>query len=95
MTGPATVTEGTTATYVATASFSDGTKRDVTASASWSENSGYATIAAGVLTTTGVTSNQASKVTATYSSGSVSRTGSLSLTIQDVPAVTVTLTRWR
>jgi hypothetical protein len=89
VTGPATVTEGTTASYAATATFSNGSKQNVTASAVWSENSGFASIAGGVLTTTGVPSNQPVTVSASFTSGGVTRSGSLAATIQDVPAVTL------
>jgi len=50
--------ESSTATYAATAAFSDGTTQNVTAGASWSENSDFASIAGGVLTTHAVSSDQ-------------------------------------
>lgn len=86
--GPASLTEGGQASYSATAAFSDGTSQVVTASASWSENSSFATIAAGVLTAGAVAANQPVLVSASYTVNGVTRSGSVSVTIQDVPSVT-------
>ena len=78
--GPASVKENGTATYTATASWSDGSTTPV--SPTWSENSAYASIsAAGVLTTTSVTSNQNVTITATYTSGGVTKSATKSVTI--------------
>ena len=74
--------------YAATASFSDGTTQNVTAAATWSENSSYATIAAGVLTTAAVSSDQTVTISSSYTSGGVTRTATLSVTVQNAPAVT-------
>ena len=83
--GPSSVNEGGTGTYTATATWSDGTTTSVTPS--WSENSTYATISTGgVLTTSAVTSNQAATVTASYTSGGVTRTATRSVTIVNVTA---------
>jgi hypothetical protein len=55
--GTHSVTEGATAGYTATAVFSDGSSQTVTESASWSEDSSYATInSTGILSTSEVTS---------------------------------------
>ncbi len=85
--GPSSVNEGATGTYTATGTWDNGTTAAVTPT--WSENSSYATISAGgVLTASSVTSNQTATVTATYGG----RTGTLSVTIVDVPAVLTAVT---
>jgi len=82
ITGPATVAANSTASYTATASFSNGTTQNVTTGATWSENSTFSTISTGgVLTTTAPTTNQAVSVGASYTSGGVTRTASLPVTI--------------
>ena len=84
--GPASVNEGGTGTYTATATWSDGSTTSVTPT--WSENSSYATISAGgVLTASAVTSNQTVTVTASYTSGGVTRTATRSVSIVDVPGL--------
>ena len=85
--GPSTVPESGTASYTATAGFSDGSVAVVTPSATWAENSGYATIAAGVLTTSAVTANQSLTVSCTYSTGGVTRSATLPVTIQNMPTL--------
>ena len=83
--GPSSVNEGGTGTYTATATWSDGTTTSVTPT--WSENSSYATISTGgVLTASAVTANQTVTVTASYTSGGVTRTASQSVTIVNVAA---------
>ena len=68
ITGAASVNENSTATYTATASWDDGSTSTVTPS--WSVNPpAYASISAGVLTTTEVPSNQTATITASYTSG--------------------------
>ena len=80
--GPSSVNEGGTGTYTATGTWDNGTTAAI--APTWSENSTYATISAGgVLTASAVTANQAVTVTATYGG----RTGTMSVTIVDVPAV--------
>ena len=84
--GPTSVNEGGTGTYTATATWDDGTTTSVTPS--WSENSSYATISTGgVLTASAVTSNQTVTVSASYTSGGVTRTATRTVSIVDVPAV--------
>jgi hypothetical protein len=84
--GPSTVNEGGTATYTATGTWDNGTT--VTITPTWSENSSYATISAGgVLTASPVTSNQSVTVTASYTSGGVTKTATKAVTIVDVPAL--------
>ena len=83
--GPSSVNEGSSGTYTATATWSDNTTSTVTPT--WSENSSYASISAGgVLTASAVTSSQTATVTASYTSGGVTRTATRSVTIVDVPA---------
>ena len=78
--GPSSVNEGGTGTYTATGTWDNGTTAAI--SPTWSENSSYATISTGgVLTAAAVTSNQTVTVTASYGG----RTGTLSVTIVDVP----------
>ena len=80
--GPSSVNEGAAGTYTATGTWDNGTTAAI--SPTWSENSAYATISAGgVLTASAVTSNQPVTVTATFGG----RTGTMSVTIVDVPAV--------
>ena len=85
--GPASGAESSTATYTATAAFSDGSVQVVSQSAAWTEDSAAATIAAGVLTTGAVTANQALTIGASYTSGSVTRTATLAVTIQNMPTL--------
>jgi hypothetical protein len=81
--GPASVNEGGSGTYIATATWSDGSTSAVTPV--WSENSSYATISAGGgLTTTAVTANQTVTVGASYTSGGVTKTAAKSVGIVDV-----------
>jgi len=78
--GPSSVNEGGTGTYTASGTWDNGTTAAI--SPTWSGNSTYATISAGgVLTASAVASNQTVTVTAAYSS----RTGTMSVTIVDVP----------
>jgi len=84
--GPTSVNEGGTGTYTATATWDDGTTTSVTPS--WSENSSYATISTGgVLTASAVTSNQTVTVSASYTSGGVTRTATRTVSIVDVPSL--------
>lgn len=81
--GPVAVPENSTANYTAMATFSNGVVQNVTSSAAWSENSPYATVKGGVLTTAEVAGNQTVTVTASYTSGGVTKTASQVVTIQD------------
>ena len=83
--GPSSVNESSSASYTATATFSNGTTQNVTTGTAWSENSSYSTISsAGVLTTSAVTANQAVTIGASYTSGGVTRTATKSVTIANV-----------
>ena len=83
--GPSSVNESGTATYTATGTWDNGTTAAITPT--WSENSIYASISTGgVLTAATVTANQTVTVSASYTSGGVTRTAApLSVTIVDVP----------
>jgi hypothetical protein len=82
VTGATSVQAGTTAAYTATATFSDGSTRDVTATSTWSVNSSAATISSGgVLTASQVATDQAVTVSAGYTSGGVTQRASTSVTV--------------
>jgi hypothetical protein len=83
--GATSVNEGTTATYTATATWSDNTTSAVTPT--WSVTTTYATIStAGLLTAATVSATQTVTVSASYTSGSVTRTASRSVSIVNVPS---------
>ena len=81
--GPADVNENAQASYQATASFSDGTSRDVTGEAAWSVDGAAAGISGGVLTAYEVSADQSVTVTASWSSGGVSSTATAAVTVHD------------
>jgi len=83
--GAASVNEGATSTYTATATWSDGTTTNVTSLATWSTNQGTISTS-GVLSAPAVTANQTATIGASYTSGGVTRTASVSVTIVNVPA---------
>ncbi|MBU1013125.1 MAG: T9SS type A sorting domain-containing protein [Bacteroidetes bacterium] len=81
--GSTTVNENSSASYTCTANYSDGSTQNVTNSATWTENSSYATInSSGVLITGSVSSDQSCTIIATYSGKSVTH----NITIKDVAA---------
>ncbi|MDA3897685.1 MAG: BACON domain-containing carbohydrate-binding protein, partial [Desulfobacteraceae bacterium] len=87
ITGPASVNENNSATYTATATWSDGST--TTVPPTWSEDSGCSTInSAGILTTSEVTSDQEVTITASYTSGSITKNVTKSITVVEVSAVT-------
>jgi len=89
--GSSSVDESSAAAYTATANWSDGTSSQV--SASWSENSIYASISsAGLLTTSSVTSNQIVTITATYTTRGVTKTATKAVTIMNTSRVLTGLT---
>ena len=80
--GATTVNENSGAQYTCTAYYSDGSSANVSSSASWSENSSYATInSSGYLTTSEVPSDQSCRITATYGGKSDTH----DLTIKNIP----------
>jgi hypothetical protein len=81
--GPSSVDENGTGTYTSTATWDNGSTTSV--APAWSESSSYATISAGgVLTASAVTSSQAVTVTASYTSGGVTKTATKAVNIVDV-----------
>ena len=83
--GPDSVNERGTASYTATATFSEGSSQPATNIANWSEDSSYASISeSGVLTTSAVPSDETVTITATYTFGNVTRTAQKTVTIVDV-----------
>jgi len=82
--GPSSVDENGVATFVATASWSNGSTSLVTPT--WSENSTFATISAsGVLSAAEVTASQSVTVSASYSASGVTKTATKTVTIVDIP----------
>jgi chitodextrinase len=80
--GSAQVNESSGEQYTLTANYSDGSSTNVTSSAIWSENSGYASIGpSGYLTTRSVASDQSCSITATYEGKSDVH----NITIKNVP----------
>ncbi len=83
--GPSSVNEGETGTFTATATWNNGTITSVVPT--WSENSSYASISAGgVLTAQAVLADQAVTVTASFTSGTETRTATQAVTIVDDPS---------
>ncbi len=86
--GPDSVNENSSAQYTCTAHYSNGSSADVSASATWSENSAYAAISSGgVLTTASVSSDQTVTVTAVYADQSADK----SVVIKNVAPVVSSL----
>ncbi len=84
--GNSSVNENSSAGYTATATFSDDTAQTVTGSATWSENSSYASInTSGLLTTSEVSIDRTVTVKASYTDGGVTETANWAVTIVDVP----------
>lgn len=80
--GANSVNENSTSSYAATASYSDGSSKNV--NAAWSANSPYATInTGGVLSAQEVTANQPVTITASYLEGAVTKAATKGLTIVD------------
>ncbi|MEN7973469.1 MAG: hypothetical protein ABFR47_06505, partial [Verrucomicrobiota bacterium] len=80
--GPASMDEKTTAQYVCTASYSDGST--ATAQATWSEDSTDATInSAGALSVGDIDADQVITITASYSG----KTDSFAVSVADIPVV--------
>jgi ELWxxDGT repeat protein len=82
--GPDSINENASATYTATASWSDGTTSTV--SPTWGENSSYATISSsGVLTATAVSGNQTVIVSASYIRNGVTKNNTHTVAIHNFP----------
>ena len=76
------VNENSGTQYTCTAYYSNGNNSNVTGSASWDQNSGYAMISSngGFLTTLSVSSDQSFTITATY----LGKTSTYSVTIKNI-----------
>ncbi|MDY0041946.1 MAG: hypothetical protein RBS57_16660, partial [Desulforhabdus sp.] len=85
--GPISVPENSSATYTATASFSDGSSQQLSSGVTWSESSPFADIAAtGALSTSEVSGDQTGLITAGYTYEGVSKTATHSFTIENAGA---------
>lgn len=90
ITGPDVVKEGTVSSYKAIASDTTGSATEVTTSATWSVNEN-ATISAGNLTAPQVIVQRTARITASYSSGGITKSVSKDVTILDTAPVPVSL----
>ena len=82
--GPESVPEDTTATYTALVTFGDGTTEIVTETASWGEDSSYASIDSnGVLSASQVIGDQAVTIAAFYAHKDMMETAHMEITITD------------
>jgi hypothetical protein len=90
--GDESVDENSSANYTATATFSDGSTQNVTAKINWSEDSPYAGINSGVLTTADVPNDHTVFITAAYSNGRVAKGAIKQVTIADLPPTLRSLT---
>ncbi len=91
--GPSEVEENSTTNYTATARYSDGSTSNVTASAVWSEQSPFATINAGLLSTSSVSSDSSVTLSATYTVSGITKTATKTVLIKNQvipPSITVT-----
>ncbi len=83
--GPLSVDEESSASYIAIASFSDGSMQEVTDMASWSQDSAFGEISpSGVLTTFSVGNDELVTISATYSSEGVEVSDGLDVLILDL-----------
>jgi hypothetical protein len=80
--GPSSVNSGSSASYTATATFSNNTTQNITASATWSVNPAIGTIAAGIYSPGTVTANQNVTLSASYASNGVIRNGTMPVAVQ-------------
>jgi hypothetical protein len=81
--GPLAVPEGGLATYVALATFSDGSKQDVTRVATWKFDSPWATVDGGGLRAQLIGTDEVAKIEASLSLQGVTAVGNLAVTILD------------
>ena len=87
--GPPSMSEYGTATYTATASYDDNTTKTV--APTWSVNLAMALISTGgVLSCSGIDNNQTVTITATYSSGGVTESDTMDVTVTDVATIPFT-----
>ncbi len=84
--GDDSLNENNSASYTATATFSDGSTLIVTDNADWSDDSDYSSInSSGVLTTSEVSSDETVTIQASFTYGEVTETTTKVMTIVDVP----------
>ncbi len=81
--GPGEVDENTETVYTCIAQYNNGSTADVTALTNWSENSVYASIDDGLLSTVDISGNQICTITAEYSENNVTKTKDYSVIIID------------
>ena len=87
--GPSSVSEYGTATYAATATWSDNSTTTVTPT--WSDNSQMASISpSGVLSCQTIDNDQAARITATYSSGGIAETATMDVTLTNIATIPFT-----
>jgi hypothetical protein len=79
--GPSSVNSGSSGSYTATATFSNNTTQNVTASASWSLNPAVGTISSGTYAPGQVTANQNVTISASYASGGVTRSANTTVAV--------------
>jgi hypothetical protein len=79
--GPSSVSSGGSGSYTATATFSNNTTQNVTTSAGWSVSPAVGTISGGTYAPGQVTANQAVTISASYTSGGVTRNGTFAATV--------------
>jgi hypothetical protein len=79
--GPSSVNSGSSASYKATAVFSDNSTQDVTSIASWTVSPAIGTISAGTYSPGTVITNPKVTLSASYTSGGVVRNGTLAVTV--------------
>jgi len=90
--GSTQVNESSGAQYTCTAYYIDGSSSTVTSSASWSENSSYASInSSGYLTTYSVSSDQSCRITASYGGKSDTHDVTIKNVSQDVGSIRVSI----
>jgi len=88
ITGSSTVNEKTYGDYTATATFEDGSTKDVTSLSTWTDNSAYAYMDSakkGRLRTYSVNADQTVTMTARYIFNGVTKTVSFPVTIKNIP----------
>jgi hypothetical protein len=84
--GPAAVNSGSSGSYTATATFSNGTTQNVTSSASWSVSPAVGSISGGNYSPGTVTATQTVSLSASYTSGGVTRNGNVAVTVNTAGA---------
>ncbi len=91
--GDDSVTENSSASYIATATFSDGSTQIVTDSSDWSEDSAYSSInSSGVLTTSEISIDETVTIQAGFTHGGVTQTATKVVTIvENLPPSTPTI----